>query len=545
MIRIMQLAKIKPVGAVLVALGLYVFGTGLLSAPGQPARPPASEHSPADVARLIDHAIDRALSEAKVKASPPASDGEFLRRVTIDLIGRIPTAERAAAFLADQRPDKRVRLVDELLASPEYGRNFATIWFNRIGPRSGFSEGGNRIEYSLFPWLADQFNRNRPWGEMVADMLCAEGDINKNPATGFYIAEANTTDGVVHAERVTGMASQLFLGINLRCAQCHNHPFARWKQTDFWGLTAFFGRVGYTTKPTFFKVLTESKDIRNKDDQPIPTARPDATALVPGKNTEVRARLLDGTEPKLDLNQPFRKVLSAWMTSRDNKLFARAAVNRMWTHFFGRGLVNPVDDILNELPTHPELFEQLGDEFIASGHDLKYLARSICLSQVYQRTSRPLPDNKRDEQLYSHMPLRQMRPEPLVDSLMQIVDGRTFDKDFLEPFRNGGRSRLIETLPTDDDPAHYSHGLPQMLTLMNSTLMGYRKKLVVQALDGKMSWERTLEHLYLGVLTRKPDVGEVTLFTRYRDEHKTTPKDQLYAQIVWTLINSSEFLFNH
>lgn len=500
--------------------------------------------SPAAIAQRIDNAIDRGLADARIPPSPLADDAEFLRRVTLDLIGRIPTAERAAAFLADERVDKRARLVEELLASPEYGRNFATLWQNRIGRRSGFTEGGDRIEYSLFPWLADQFNRNRPWSEMVAAMLSASGPINKDPATGFYLAEANTTDGVVQAERVTGMVSQLFLGVNLRCAQCHNHPFAKWKQTDFWGMAVFFGRIGYTTKPTYFKILTESKDIRNKDDQPIPSARADATIVIPGKGKVARARFLDGTAPDLDPKQPFRLALSAWVTSPDNKLFARAAVNRTWDHFFGRGLVEPVDDVTGGDSTHAQLFDELAQTFSASGHDLKNLIRAICLSKTYQRTSRPLTANRADAKWYSHMPLRQLRSEPLADSLMLLVDNRDYEKDLMAPLRDGGRCRLVEMLNGDADPKQYGHSIPQKLTLMNSNLMGYRKSVVTQALS-KKSWEQALEHLYLGVLARKPEKAEVALFTRFRDRKPNVPRDQLYDQMAWALMNSSEFLFNH
>lgn len=536
----MRFAVVDALVAVLIVLAAC---SPKLEAAAPAARP--ADHSPVALARLIDDAIDRRLADANVPASPQADDAEFLRRVTLDLIGRIPTAERAAAFLADKNPSKRAKLIEELLASPEYGRNFATLWQNRIGTRSDFTEGGNRIEYSIFPWLADQFNRNRPWGQMVADMLSAGGDINKNPQTGFYLAMANTTDGVVQAERVTGMVGQLFLGANLRCAQCHDHPFAEWKQTDFWGLAVFVGRIGYTTKPTYFKILTESKDIRNKDGQPIATARGDATIAIPGKKTIARARFLDGTSPALDPDKPFRLTLSAWVTSRDNRLFARAAVNRTWAHFFGRGLVEPIDDLSSGEATHPKLLDQLADAFRASGHDLKRLIRAICLSKAYQRTSRPLAKNRTDTKLYSHAALRQMRGEQLVDSLLMLVDGRRYDKDLMAPLRDGVRGRMVEALAGDDNPTHFGHGIPQTLTRMNSVLMSYGKVVVVQAARGKMSWEKALEHIYLGVLARRPDRAEVALFTRFRDINPTTHPERLYDQIAWTLLNTGEFLFNH
>jgi hypothetical protein len=533
-----MLSALFPGAFLPAALALCLAGPApLAAAPAAPA--------PEAVARAIDAAIDRALADAKVPASGPADDAEFLRRATLDLLGRIPTAGRAAAFLADQDPAKRAKLLDELLASPEYGRNFATLWQNRIGPRSGFTAGGDRVEHSLFPWLAAQFNRNRPWGELVADLLAADGDVNRNPATGFYLAAANTTDGVVHAERVTGLAAQLFLGVNLRCAQCHDHPFADWKQADFWGMAAFVGRVGYTTKPTFFKVLTESRDIRDKDDRPVATARPDATAEIPGKGKVVRARFLDGTEPDLDPGKPFRLALAAWVTSPRNEFFAKAAVNRTWAHLFGRGLVEPVDDVPGNAPTHPELFASLAHWFSASGHDLKWLVKGICLSNAYQRTSRPLAANQDDAMLYSHAALRQLRGEQLADSLLMVVDDRRYDQDLMAPLRDGGRSRLAEALAGDEDPRRFGHGVPQALLRMNGTLMGYRKALVTQALERKLPWGQALEHLYLGIYARRPTADEVALMTRFRDGGKNVPLDRLYDQIAWALLNGSEFLFNH
>ena len=527
---------------------LTVFGLSALLAPAVAAADPLLRQNPDVLAGAIDSAIDGALADKKVPASPPADDAEFLRRVSLDLIGRIPTLERTTAFLADADPDKRAKLIDELLASPEYGRNLAILWQRRIGVRSDFVNSAP-IELNLYPWLAEQFNRNRPWGEIVSDLLSAEGDVYTQPATNFYLSSANTIDGVVQAERVTGMTAQLFLGVNLRCAQCHDHPFAKWKQSDFWGMTAFFGRVGFTTKATYFKVLQESKDIRNKDDQPIATARPDATIVIPskvaGKEKVVRARFLDGTEPDLDPERPFRTMLAKWMTSKDNKMFARAAVNRTWAHFFGRGLVDPVDDLNDDNPpSNPELFARLSEEFAASGHDLKRLARAVCLSQTYQRTSRPLAANKDDATLYSHMPLKQLRGDQLADSLFLLISDTTSEKDLIGPMKNPGRGAIVAKFRDAADPTGFSLGVPQMLQRMGG-LMAYEKQAVKKIVAAKPTWEQGLDQVYLAVLSRKPAADEVALFTRYRDQNRQLAPDQVYDRVSWTLLNTSEFLFNH
>ena len=247
--------------------------------------PRPAARNPAEVATRIDRAIDRRLEAAKIPASARSDDGEFLRRATLHLLGRIPRGERTEAFLDSKAADKREKLLEELLASPEYGRHFATLWHNRINPRDTLNE--QSLNRPLFQWLAENFNRNRPWSAMASDLLLAEGDREKTPALGFYLSPLNTVEGFIEAERVAGSTAELFLGVNLRCAQCHDHPFAPWKQTDFWALAAFFGRVGFTRK-TGDKFVVESATIRAKHADRSPTARADASIPIPGKDKVVK-----------------------------------------------------------------------------------------------------------------------------------------------------------------------------------------------------------------------------------------------------------------
>src|SRR6185437_2132280 len=340
------------------------FGT-LMLGPVREARAesppkPSTSHRPAEIVAEVDRAIDQKLAEKRLPASPQADDAEFLRRVTIDLIGRVPTAGEASAFLDAKSSDKRARLIDDLLARPEYGRNFGILWHNRVIPLS--TENSRELNPKLFLWFVEGFNRNRPWSQTVSELLLAEGDVKKTPTLGFYLSGANSVERYVQADRVAGSVSQLFLGVNLRCAQCHNHPFAKWKQTEFWGVAAFFGRVGYTQKNKE-KILAESPKIVNKDSQPVATARPDATILIPGKNKAIKARFLEGEEPKLDPNQSFRAPFVKWLTAPTNERFAAAAVHRLWAHFLGRGLGNPVDDMHDDNPsTHPAVMKMLTRE---------------------------------------------------------------------------------------------------------------------------------------------------------------------------------------
>jgi hypothetical protein len=508
-------------------------------AAADPARPPA------EVAAVIDRVIDARLAKEKVPASGQADDAEFLRRAYLDLIGRIPTGERAAEFLASRAPDKRVRLVDELLSSHEYGRHFAELWNRRIGPRSDFV--GQHIEKSVFPWLAAEFNRNRPWSGMVADMLQAEGEPDRVPASGFYLSDLNTIEGIVQADRVTASVAQLFLGVNLRCAQCHDHPFAKWRRTEFWEMAVFFGRIGYTSKATTFKYLTEGPVVLTKDAQPIPTARPEADIEIPGKRKVVKARFLEGETPSLDPTKPFRTVLAAWLTARDNKRFAAAAVNRMWNHLMGRGLVVPVDDMHDDNPpSHPEVLDELSRQFAASGHDLHYLIRCITLSRAYGRTSRPTADNRTDSELYSHQILKQMTPEMLYDSIALVTDGRTIPADVLASVRNPGRDHWINvfgSLDIGEDQTRYTHGVPQALRMLNSGLTNANPPVVRRLLKDKFPWEKGLEEIYLAVLARRPSPEEVKLFAAHRARQPNI--EVFYRQSLWALVNSSEFLFNH
>ena len=303
-----------------------ILGLSAVLAPAVAAADSTPRRTPPAVAAAIDSAIDGALAEQKIPASPQADDAEFLRRVYLDLTGAIPTTEQASAFLDGKDPEKRSKLIDELLASPLYGRHFGTLWHNRIVPLS--PENTRNFDKPLFLWLANGFNDDRPWSKTVSELLLAEGEREKNPALGFYLSPANSVENFVQADRVAGSVAQLFLGANLRCAQCHNHPFAKWKQTEFWGVAAFFGRVGYPRETKEF-LLTESRKIRNKDNQPVETARDDASIPLPGKNKFVKARFLGGDEPALAPDASFRGAFVAWLTAPENDRFNKAAVNRL------------------------------------------------------------------------------------------------------------------------------------------------------------------------------------------------------------------------
>jgi hypothetical protein len=498
----------------------------------------------ANVAVAIDSAIDAALAESKIPASPPADAAEFLRRVYLDLTGTIPTVEQSVAFLDRQDPGKRAALIDELLASPLYGRHFGTLWQNRIVPLS--PENTREFNKPLFLWLANGFNAGRPWSTTVSELLMAEGEREHKPELGFYLSSLNTLERFVEAERVAGSVEQLFMGVNLRCAQCHDHPFADWTQNDFWGVAAFFGRVGYTREDKQHEwYLTESRKIRNKDNQPVPSARDDATIQIKDSTEIIKARFLGGDEPALAPDESFRTAFVAWLTSPHNDRFNKAAVNRLWGHCFGRGLVNPLDDLHDGNPaSHPKLLQMLADEFAAAGHDEKHLLRCICNSRAYQRSSRPLPENAADTTRFSVMALKQLSAEVLHDAVAQVTDGRIVDdKDLVKSVTNPGRDFWLWSFSNQAAATEFTHGVPQSLKMLNSQLANARPPLVLDMCRNKLPPEQAVETLFLYALSRRPTADETNRLVAYRTEVRND--EDYYKDILWILINSSEFVFNH
>ncbi len=384
------------------------------------------KRDPLAVAADIDRELDAKLTSAKAPASPLADDAEFLRRVSLDIIGRIPTLDKTTAFLDSKDADKRRKLIDELLANRDYAVNFGTIWRNLLSP-PGNNVKGKAPRDEFTPWLINQLSQNRGWDKIVTDLLTVEGDVQKVPQTAFLMANAENFRP--QANLVTASAAKFFLGVRLGCAECHDHPFSAWKQTDFWGTAAFFGRLRNTSfkGPPF--ILTEEadstpppKDLAITIIRPAPgggIVLPASTGKATGQT--IQARYLGGAETKLDDAKPFRPIFAAWATAKENPYFAPALVNRMWSHFFGRGFVYPVDDFRdNNPPTHPQLLNLLADEFRNADYDFKHLIRCICNSKAYQRTSRPLPENERERELYSHMAVKIMSPEAFYNSLLTI-----------------------------------------------------------------------------------------------------------------------------
>ena len=360
-------------------------------------------------------------------------------------------------------------------------------------------------------------------------LITATGPQEQNGAVTYMLKGRFT----LSVTEMTDLTSRCFLGVRLNCAQCHNHPFASWKQSDYWGMAAFFTQIQRLKPVVAFTTIVET----NVD----PRKLPESELLR-------EPRFLGGDAFKAPPEQSLRKALADWMVSKDNPFFARAMVNRMWGHFFGRGLVHPVDDMHDgNPPSHPELLDALTEQFKANGFDLKHLCRGICQSETYQRTSKPVAGNAKDETLFSRMPIKVLTPEQLFDSLM-VATGSAGNRSPAGKPINNPRAEFVNFFrgEGDIDPTSYSRGIPQALRLMNSgQFLGPRSEafIIKQIVAPRATPQEAVETLYLRVLSRRPSGDESALMRKHL-EQPGAERQQLYADIVWALINSSEFSLN-
>ena len=519
-------------------------------------RPP---RDPKPVAAAIDRFVDAALATAHIPASPAADDSEFIRRVTLDIIGRVPTSDETTAFLTSTEPDKRARWIDDLLASQSYGEHFATIWRELMLPRDNGMKGG-RDEFA--PWLAEQFGRNRGWDRIVSDMLTVEGKIRELPQAGFIMANSENLEP--QPNLLADATGRLFWGVQLRCAECHDHPFARWKQEDFWSTAAFFSRLrkGYADgKNPNGWTLTESSP-----DDPVslqfskPWAAPGVAGpaiLVPssagkGAGKIVKARFLGGSETGWDDAGPFRERFAQWAASARNPWFTANTANRYWAHFFTRGLVMPMDGFDGgNKPSHPELLAALAKELADSGFDLKHLIRCMCNSRAYQRSSRPAAGSERDEKWLSHRLVKVMRPDVLYDSLSAVlqppgrkVGSKSMGVERTQPLPGVSREEFVRffgSRPDENQGSMVNQGIPQFLRLMNGPLLNATETAGLRF--AKQGAGDPIDAAFLAAYSRRP-----------RDDERAAVKEFLgppadgrdaSSALLWTLLNSAEFVTNH
>ena len=485
------------------------------------------------IAQLIDDRINAKLHEVGVEPSVRADDAEFMRRVYLDLTGVIPSAEQARAFLESRESDKRAKLVDQLLNDNNYGRQMADNWMAKLVPTND-TNTRFMIREPFIVWITDSFNDNTPWDTFVYDMLATTGTVKEEPEVTFFIANPNV-------DKLTDKVGEYFMGLQLECAQCHNHPFTTWKQEEYWSMAAFFSKVA----------PDRARNMKNTDSNNLEIGVKEGTQanrrkdFFPETGLKEPAKFFQGDEPKLNPREPFRPVLAGWLTSPENPYFAKAFVNRTWAQLFGKGFINPIDDMHVDNPaSHPELLAELTERFANGGFDTKALIRGICASDAYQRSCKPSPTEfDEDLPLFASMQLKVMTPTQLFDSLDQVVripQPKSNDK-YADRYRPSPRDRFSEFfLAGAEQPnaVEYEAGIPQALQMMNNRLIDNPKAL--RDLVGNRKPAEAIEQMFLATLSRKPTVEESRRLLKYL--HDSDKPQDGYSDILWTLLNSSEFV---
>ncbi len=505
------------------------------------------------VENFIDELVFANLKQIGVPPSPVCDDGTFLRRASFDIAGHLPTLEEAKTFLASKDPDKRNKLIESLLNSPDYADYFANKWAALLhNKRDAIND--ITADFAFHSWVRDNLLANTPYDQMVRQLLAATGTIATNPPVAWY-------KRVKEPQQQLEDVAQLFLGVRMQCAQCHHHPFERWSQRDYYSLEAFFTQVG--RKPT----QTAGEDV-------IFHKRGIAQAENKKTKQPVKPAALGGPELDIPPDDDPRLKLADWMSDKTNPFFARALVNRYWKHFFKRGIVEPEDDIRDtNPPSNPQLLEALADHFIKSGYDLKTVVRMITQSTAYQLSEMPNNYNGIDTQNFSRYYPKHLPAEVLLDAIDQLTGAHTDFADlppgthaislpdnsynksaaFLKVFGRPEGASVCECERVD------SSSLAQSLYLMNAA--DVKAKLAVsngraeRLSKAEMTDEDKLDELYLAAFSRAPRPEEVktaeTFLTQPRTDAKGKPLDaqkahrQAYEDLLWALINTKEFLFNH
>lgn len=505
----------------------------------------------------IDQLVAAHWESRGAKPAPVADDAEFIRRVYLDLAGRIPHISEVRKFLDDKSPDKRVLLIQELLVrmvedkpgpNPNYVNNFTAVWRALMIPQTNnqqFNQFGNQLDN----WLKARLRENIAYDQMVRDLITSSvGGVNPQGGRppGFNPNEPNALAffqaNEFKPENVAAATSRLFLGVKLECAQCHDHPFAKWKRDQFWEYAAFFS--GITPQRGGFAAQRDESGKRE--------------IAIPNTDRKAQAKFLDGKEPEWKEGVPTRTTLAEWMTSPDNPFFAKAAVNRLWGHFLGIGLVEPIDEMVGaeSVASNTELLDLLAKEFVASKFDVKHMIRAITASKAYQLTSEQTDPSQADPRMLARMNLKGLTPEQLFDSLAMATGFREqgIPNQRLGFGVNSARGEFLAKFANHSDKrTEYSTSILQALMLMNGRFTADATDLVrsgtlAGVLDSPFldTTEKKIETLYLSTLNRKPRAEELAMMVKYVDkDNPSGDSKKALADVLWVLLNSSEFILNH
>ena len=484
----------------------------------------------------VDTLINEKLSKLRIAPSELCSDEVFLRRAYLDILGLLPTAEEYARFTSNAEKDKRSKLVDELLGRKEFVELWVMKWAELLQIRSS-----NQVSYKsmllYYNWLQDKVANNVPMDKMVSELLGASGGTFKSPATNYYQNETNTL-------KVTENVAQVFMGMRIQCAQCHNHPFDRWTQDDYYGFASFFSQIGRKRAEDPRETIvfnSRSGEVRH-----------------PVGNRVMKPKFLGGEAP--DLKGKDRRVAMAnWLVSAENPFFATNLANMVWAHFFGKGIIDEVDDVrVSNPPANAALLNELGRRFTEYKYDFKRLVRDICTSRTYQLATQTNSSNESDTRNFSHASLRRIRSEILLDCItqvtntsnkfrglprgaraVQIADGSTTNY-FLQAFGRAKRETVCSC------EVQMEPNLSQALHLINGSTVEQKISqggLIKARLDEKKTSDEIIEELYLRCFSRRPVEKELASLKSI--QASAPSQKEFLDDLFWSLLNSREFLFNH
>jgi|UniRef100_UPI0037837959 hypothetical protein len=502
----------------------------------------------------IDKHLFERLQKLRIAPSELCDDETFLRRVTLDLVARPPTPEEYRSFMADTSKDKRTAKIDALLADNAFADLWTSLWGEQLRIMGGgYAPDATHIKAAdaFYEWIRRQMRQGRPLNEFVAEMVNSAGSNLSNGPVNLYTM-------LVHKPQIEPKAlaadfSQVFLGVQLQCAECHNHPFDRWNMNDYYGFVSFF--TGINRKPG-----AEPREKRIFWD----TSKPPASHLVDGR--PMQPKTIGAVEPVKYDGDP-RAALAQWLTSPENELFSRNLANRIWAQLMGRGIIHPVDDVrVTNPPVNELLLADLAAHLVASKFSLRSLVRDICASRAYQLSSTPNDTNRRDNRQFSRAYLRRLRADVFIDSVVAVTgiprgmgnfpegtraidyyprsvggtEGPNFGDNVFKCLGRSARGSVssseTKTAPTISQALHLSVGDTIQPRLgCNGLLQAYVK--------GKTPPASAIEELFIRCLARKPTGEELTGFQQRIPEPPATP--QPYEDLVWALLNSTEFMFNH
>ncbi len=489
---------------------------------------------------VVDEAVFKQLTTLGIPPSKVCDDATFIRRVTVDIAGRLPTVEESNAFVADKDPAKRAKLIDTLLDSDGYADYFATKW-SAILRNKRVMDAYEHGNFLFRDWIRQSLFDNKPYDQFVREIITASGEASENPPVVWYRA-------VKEPNQQMEDTAQLFLGLRIQCARCHHHPFEKWSQQDYYGFEAFFSRV--RRKPGL-----EPMEERIYHERGEPSAENIRS------HQQMKPAGLGAKPLALSVEQDPRQALVDWMVESKNPFFARALANRYWKHFFGRGIVEPEDDMRATNPaSNPELLAALADSFTQSKYDLKQLIRTICNSQVYQLSSEPNQFNAGDRQSFSRYYPRRLTAEVLLDAIDSVtaVDSKFngmpngtravqlpdsgFNSYFLTVFGRPEGASSCECERTGDATLTQSLHLLNSVDVQNKLSAGAGRAAALAA-DQKHSQAQKIDQLYLEFFSRPPTSDEAQYAQAYIA--RTKNDRAAYEDIIWALLNTKEFLFNH